>query len=113
SRASRAALAVNDDVGRRGKPVDVLGKGPQRDLEGAGQRREGDLVRLAHVHEDEVVASVHLRLQLLDGDGRNFLRYAAEVVVVDEAGDGRALPADGAARVLPELQLAEGHGERV
>src|SRR5918994_404076 len=64
---------------------------------------------------------IHLLLELVHADLRHAvdllgtlsLRDAAELLVVDELGDGRVLAADGAVGVLAELHLAEAHVQGV
>ena len=41
------------------------------------------------------------------------LRHAAELLVVDQLGDGRMVAAHRAFRIAAQLQLAEAHGQRV
>src|SRR6266540_1711185 len=79
--------------------------------------------QIANVHEDEVFAPVAHSFQVLDSDlgdpgrarrrDRRLLRNATELLVVDQPGDGGIRAADDAVRILPELQLAEPHRERV
>jgi hypothetical protein len=79
------------------------------------------LVRLAHVENRQPVAAVEAFLELdgTDVSGvvhRCWLRCGinpAKLVVVDELGDGRVRTAYRAVGILPELQLAELHSERV
>ena len=105
---------------------------PPRDLAQRNQHRAGNavdlvFVRLADVDDDERVAAIETLLQLDRRDlgrargrraGRRRCRLdrrtqTAELLVVDERGHGRVGAADRAIRILPELQLAEFHAERV
>ena len=93
------------------------------------------LVGLADVEDEDVFLGVEFALELLDGDLRDAvddrgvgdglvagdferadlggLCDAAELVVVDQLGDGRVRAADGAVGVLAQLEGAEVHAERV
>src|SRR5215471_1769604 len=119
-RAAPSGLAVDHDVVGRGELVQVLGKGPEGDLDGLREGADRELVRLPHVHEDERSGPVAQRLQLLDADLRNAVGGGgglrldpAEGLIVHELRHGRVWPADDALGVLAELQLSEAHGERV
>ncbi len=78
-------------------------------------------MRLAHVDEREIVPALEATPQLRRGDlpGLGGLarlldrRQPAEGLVVDQTGDGRALAAQRARRILAQLQLAEAHLERI
>src|SRR5918992_1278860 len=116
SRAAAAGLAVD---GEGLVPVELdealgeLGQGyePRADV------RNLVLVRLAHVEYGDLVVVLHATLELPYRDLRYpiglrlgaLLRDAAELLVVDELGDGRVFAADRAVRVLAELPLAEAH----
>src|SRR4029079_11123462 len=81
------------------------------------------LVGLADIEEVEVLAAIHLRLQLFDRNlrdaaaGRLRMRgrrhNAAELLVIDERLDRRVIAADRAFRIPAQLQLAEAHLQRV
>src|SRR5215212_3347681 len=76
------------------------------------------LVRLADIDEDERVVAIDLCFDLdgIDlafgqawgGSGR-LLRDTAELVIVDQLGDGPVIAADGALGILAQLELAELH----
>src|SRR4028119_1107434 len=119
-RAPAAGLAVDGEV----LVLVELREAPRKLAQGHelhADVRDLVLVRLAHVENVYVLAGVHLLLELSDGDLRHAvllgdgfgLGDAAELLVVYELGDGRVLAADGAARVLAELHLAEAHPEGV
>ncbi len=96
---------------------------------------DGVFVGLADVEDEDVFLCVELLLEFLDGDLRDavddgmigdcfvagdFERAdfgwrvdAAELVVVDQLGDGRVRAADGALGVLAQLEGAEVHAECV
>ena len=101
---------------------------PARQLAEGNQRRtrnaaDLELVRLAHVEQEERRARVDPRLELLAPSfpappgpaaavaaaGAN----AAELLVVDRAFDRRMIAADRARRIAPQLQLAELHAPGV
>src|SRR5688572_7243907 len=78
-------------------------------------------MRLAHVEYVDVIAMIHLLLELSDRDLRYFvcrfcgvhLRDAAELLVVDQLRNRRVLAADGAVRVLAKFHLPKAHAQRV
>ena len=118
----------------RGDLVDAGLDGAYRDQWGA-EVRDGVLVGLADVEDEDVFFGVEFLFELLDGDlwdafddggfgyglvAGDFERTdgigwgdAAELVVVDQLGDGGVGAADGAVGVLSQLEGAEGHAEGV
>src|SRR5262249_1535703 len=89
---------------------------------GGGDAAELELLGVAHVEDEQVLAPVEALLQVLDGDlalavagrGRRLLAaQAAELLVVDQLRDRRPVAADRALRVAPDLELAERHLHRV
>ncbi len=65
----------------------------------------------------QLFAAIHALFQFLHGDVALLTRCdlwfgrmdAAELFVIDQLGDGRLIAADGAFRIAPDLELAEGH----
>src|SRR5262249_24406092 len=117
-RAADSALAVDHDVGFLIELVQMLGHGRQRDQVCAGNARNPVLVRLPNIDEYEVVAAVQLffyfpdfdfafvHLRLLGGN-------SAELLIIDELGDGTVFAADGALRIFAQFELSEPHAEGV
>src|SRR5437588_2936236 len=123
--ASDAALAVNDRLAplfNLRLPVDDL---PERDEFRCGDARDLVLVRLAHVYDLNTLAAVEPLFQLRRTDLfhlSRLLRFvrlrrrraqSAELLVVNQLAYRRRLPAHGARRVFPQLQLAEAKLPRV
>src|SRR5439155_1123487 len=100
----------------------ALGDVPERDQHGTRNAVDLILVRLANVDDLQRVATVEPLFELDGGDfGRGVhgdrlrggRRDAAELFVIDELLDGGVGPANRAVRLLPQLQLAELHAQRV
>src|SRR5580658_1180395 len=119
-RRTLSALAMRDDLARAVEFMHALRQLAQRDQMSVDV---ADLifVRLAHVKHVNVVTLVEPRFQLGGGDFR-YVRHssggllapdAAEFGVINQLGDRRMSPANGAIRIFPQLQFAEFHGQRV
>src|SRR5918999_1793528 len=119
-RAAPAGLAVDGERLVTVELDEALGELGERD-ETRADVSHLVLVRLAHVEDGDLVAVLQAPLELLDRDLRHLaglvpgvrLWDAAELLVVDELGDGGVLAADRAVRVLAQLHLAEAHPQSV
>ena len=98
--------------------AEAAGQLAERNQRRARDAADLELVRLAHVEQEERRLRVDSGLQLFDGrlrhagtgsGGRRGRRDAAELFVVDEPLDRRMVAADRAGRIAAELQLAELH----
>ncbi len=110
---------MGDDLAAGIQFVHALGQVVERDQVSA-EIADLIFVRLAHVEDKQVLARVTPPLQFFDGNFRKLVLHrlffpsdAAELLVINELGDGTVLAADRAIRVLAQLQLAELHSESV
>src|SRR3989475_1685183 len=116
---SDAGVAIHDDFIRGAelvRPARNLRDGHQ---DGLVESRDLPFHRLAHVEQDRLLPRVDLLFQLLDRDLEIFadlLRCgteSAELFVIDKLLDRWIGTANRAFGVLPQLELAELHPERV
>src|SRR6266849_6030165 len=114
------AAAMRDDLARAIELVHAPRQIPQRN-QMAAQVTNLVFMRLAHVENENFVATVQSSLQLARGDfgdlrcgRRSFLAAnTAELFVVNQLGDGAVLSANRASGILAQLELAEAHSERI
>src|SRR5579871_1833989 len=123
-RAAHAAFAMNHDIGVLIELMQSLRHFAERNQLRGGDVADLVLVRLAHVDQHELVTAVehgfdfreigraHVHLCLLSGR-RVGAGHPAELMVIDQLGDGAVVAADGAVGILPQLQFAEAHAERI
>src|SRR5262249_26542374 len=118
--ASDSALAVHDDFISGGELVKPLGQSCARNQPGPRYSRYGVLLGLTNVQQHEVVAFIHLRLELerrylkLGPEADLFMRRnTAELVVVDQLVNRAVWTANRAVGILSKSQLAKLHLERI
>src|SRR5207244_706667 len=119
--AAHTALAVDDDLALWIEFADALRQLGQRQQRAAGKAANLVLRRVAHIEDEDILAAVEALLQLLNGQIATRRRrgwrfdpaHAAELVVVDQFLDRRAVAADGAFGVAPYFERLKGHGQRV
>ena len=117
--AAPTHLAVHHDLAARVEFVHPLRQIVQRNQVSANI---ADLVfvRLAHIEHEQVFFRVQAPLQIFHLNLGNTVAHrlllstnAAKLVVVYQLRDCRMRTADGAVGILPQLQLAEFHSQRV
>src|SRR5262249_8803695 len=124
-RAAAAHLAMDDDVWRvvtLRNLSKALRNFAERDERRALDAADFELARLAHVENPDVVAAAETFGELFDarlelrwqrGLVRRRRRHAAELVVIDELGDGAILAAHRARRIAPQLHRSEAHRQSI
>src|SRR6185295_13198886 len=86
----------------------------------AGYAADRVLFGLAHVYENEVIASIHLRFEFHRGDFEissdrdlGLMSHSAKLVVINQLVNSGILSADWTLGILSEFQFAELHLHRV
>src|SRR5262249_53733052 len=118
--AAHAALAMNDHFHVLIQFAKALGQFGQRNQGAARNPANCELLRIAHVQDEYLVALLQPLVEFLDagfptlssgGRGRRSFLAAnpAKLVVVNEPGDGGPVTAQGALLVSPDLEFLEAH----
>src|SRR5436190_2136934 len=107
-RASAPRAAVENDVAVPGDRIDVALELSKRNQPRTFQISLARLEQLADVDQERIA-----QLPKLCGNDFTCLHRTAESFVIDELCDGRVLAADGAIRILLQLQPAKLHPQRI
>src|SRR5208283_3304305 len=121
--AAHPALAMNDDLAVGVQRAEALGQLRQGQQGAAGNAANLELGRIAHIENEQGLAAVQPAFQLLHRGlpgvrgYRRSCRFlatdAAELLIIDQLGDGRLVAADRASRIAADLELTEAHLQRI
>src|SRR5262249_46631655 len=118
--AAHAALAMNDHFHVLIQFAKALGQFGQRNQGAAWNPANCELLRIAHIQDEYLVAFLQPLVEFLDagfpalsagGRGRwSFLATnPAKLVIVDKSGNGGPVAAQGALPISPDFEFLEAH----